>query len=193
MAIVEPGKGRAIIEHMGAALRITIPARTRLFTTVIAILFLPFWIFGLIAVIYKIVSEPLSGGTAFLAFWLTGWTLGGLWSLSGLLWNLAGKEVIDLDAAILKRRKQIPFFSRSKEYAVANIAALRLAAPRVYSYYFHQDMSFLHFDDSGTIEFDYGRDTHRLGMGLDQAEANHVIREMRKNVTSLRPLDANLP
>jgi len=193
MAIVEPGKGRAIIEHKDTGLRITIPARTRFLPTAIAILFSPLWIFGEIAVIYKLVTEPLSSGTAFFAFWFTIWTLGGLWSLSSLLWNLSGKEVIDLDAVTLRRRKQIPLFSRSREYAVAGIAALRLAPPRIYGYYYQQDMSFLHFNDTGAIAFDHGRDTCRLGAGLDQAEASHVIKEMLRSVPALGAFDTTLP
>lgn len=185
MAIVEPGKGRAVIEQDGTGLRITIPARTYFFTTTISVLFVPFWIFGVLAATYKIVSEPLSFGTAYMAFWLTGWTLGGLWILNVLLWNLAGKEIIELSPTILKRHKQIPFFGRSREYAVASITDLRLSAPRLYQYYYQQDMSFLIFNDAGAISFDYGRETHRLGSSLDQADADHVVREMCKHVPSL--------
>lgn len=187
MAIVEPGKGRAIIENDGTGLRITIPARTHIFTTILGILFVPFWLLGTAAVIWKLVAEPLSFGTVFLAFWLTGWTLGGLWILNVLLWNLAGREIIELNSTTLKRRKQIPFFKRSKEYAVAGIKHLRRTTPRTYRYYFQQDMSFLNFNDTSVIAFDYGRDTPRLGSGLNQAEADHVVREMCKAVKSLCP------
>lgn len=185
MDVIEPGKGRAIIENHSDGLRITIPARTYLFTTVITVIWFPFWIFGAMVVPYKLVTEPLSFGTTYLAFWLTLWMLGGAWALNVLLWNLAGREIIDLGATTLRRRKQIPLFSRSREYAVASIAGLRLAPPRTYRYYYQQDMSFLNFDDAGAIAFDYGRDTHRLGSGLEQADAHYVIQEMRKRVKSL--------
>lgn len=138
-------------------------------------------------------KTALTGTTALIAFYLLIWTLAGLWSLSVLLWNLAGKEIIDLDAATLRRRKQIPFFGRSKDFTVAGISGLRLAAPRVYHYYFRQDMTFLNFNDSGVIAFDYGRGTHRLGASLDQAEAGLVIKEMHRSVPSLRAFDATLP
>jgi hypothetical protein len=187
MAIVEPGKGRAVIENDGARLRITIPARTYIFTTIFGILLMPIWLLGSAAAIWKITAEPLSFGTAFLTFWLTGWTLGGLWSLNVLLWNLAGKEIIELNSTTLKRRKQIPFFNRSKEYAVTGIKHLRRTTPRTYRYYYQQDMSFLNFNDAGVIAFDYGSDTHRLGSGLDQADADRVVKEMCKAQKSLCP------
>lgn len=70
---------------------------------------------------------------------------------------------------------------------------MRLAAPRVFRFYLRQDMSFLIFNDSGAISFDYGRDTHRLGTGLTQAEADHVIKEMCRKVKTLRTFDTTLP
>jgi hypothetical protein len=187
MAIVEPGKGRAVIENDGAGLRITIPARTNISQTMLSIIFMPFWLFGIAVAAWKIMTEPLSFGTAFLVFWLTGWTLGGLWSFNVLLWNLAGKEIIELNSTTLKRRKQIPFFNRSRKYAVAGIKHLRRTTPRTYRYYYQQDMSFLNFNDGGVIAFDYGSDTHRLGSGLDQADADRVVKEMCKAQKSLCP------
>jgi hypothetical protein len=37
----------------------------------------------------------------------------------------------------------------------------------------------------GPIAFDYGRKIYRLAAGLDEANAHHVIQEMRKRVRSL--------
>lgn len=188
MAIVAPGKGRAVIEHVGAALRITIPAKTQIFIT----LFLPFWLVGW-AVGEVMVSRQLlfgsvwenHGGSIFLVAWLGAWTIGGAFAAGILLWNITGKEIIELNSVTLKRRKQLPIFSRSKEYAVAHIANLRPAPTTPTSlWYYRQNMSFLSFND-GTISFDYGRDTHHLGSDLDEADAKYVIAEMCKRVTSL--------
>lgn len=104
MAIVASDKGRAIIEHTAAGLRVIIPARARVFATAFEIILMPLWIFGEIAFIYAITKNTSFGEMAYLAFWFAIWTLAGLWSLSVLLWNLAGKEIIDLDATTLKRR-----------------------------------------------------------------------------------------
>jgi hypothetical protein len=187
MAIVEPGKGRAVIEANGAGLRITIPAKAQAFVT----FFLPFWLVawavGEVMVSRQLLTNPNfgAGGSIFAIAWLGAWTVGGAWAAAYLLWNIAGREIIELNSMILKRRKQIPIFSRSKEYAIANIANLRLAPASPQSlWYNQQNMSFLGFKE-GTISFDYGRDTHYLASGLDEADAKYVIREMCKRVKSL--------
>ena len=186
MAIVEPGKGRAIIEQVGSGLRIIIPARMQVF----AVLFLPLWLvgwaFGEVTVARQLFGSglPANGGSLFLTVWLTGWTLGGAWALYVLLWQLAGKEIIELTSTSLRQRKQISIFSRSREYAVATIKNMRLAPPTPVFYQGQYVMQGLTFKE-GTIAFDYGRDTHHLGAGLDEADADYVIGEMRKRVKSL--------
>lgn len=189
MAIIAPGKGRAVIENDSAGLRITIPARLELFPTA----FLSFWLIGwaageiLVPYTFIFASHDKPSPAPALLFsivWLAGWTVAGAWALSIFLWNVAGREIIELTSTVLMRRKQIPIFSRSKEYAVASIKGLR-PAPVVQTFWpMQQNMAPLSFRD-GTISFDYGRDTHRLGSGLDEADARYVIDEMCKRVKSL--------
>lgn len=197
MAIVAPGKGRAVIENHGTGLHITIPARTEPFITAFLGIWLIAWAFGEIFVPYSFLiglsDEPVPvPAKLFALVWLAGWTLGGLYALSIFLWNVAGKETLELTATTLKRRKQIPIFSRSKEYAVASITDLR-AASRTQAFWplaINVNMMPLSFRD-GTIAFDYGRDTHHLGSGLDEADARYVIAEMRRRVKALRPPDSS--
>ena len=193
MAIIAPGKGRAVIENHGTGLRITIPARTELFTTGFLGIWLIAWAFGEIFVPYSFLiglsDKPVpASAKLFVLVCLAGWTLGGLYALSIFLWNVAGKEIIELTSTSLKRRKQIPIFSRSKEYAVACITGLRTAPQAQLSWPLSLNMNMipLGFRD-GTIAFDYGRDTHHLGSGLDEADARYVIAEMCKRVKSLCP------
>lgn len=196
MAVVEPGKGRAIIEPVGAGLRITIPASPAFFTTAFIGLWLIGWAVGEVMVARQLLfgvpgrDIPIAGGLFMLA-WLALWTLGGALAFATLLWNLTGKEIIELTGTTLKQRKQIPVFSRSKEYAVANITRLRPAPlPNMPFWFRQQNMFPLNFKD-GTISFDYGRDTHHLASGLDEADAQFVIEEMCKRVKSLCPPDSS--
>ena len=124
MAIVEPGKGRAVIEQNGTGLRITIPAKPQVFVTLFLAFWLIGWAVGEVIVSYQLLSDrPLGGGgSIFMMAWLGAWTVGGAWAASTFLWNIGGNEVIELNSTTLKRRKQIPVFSRSKEFAVASMA-----------------------------------------------------------------------
>lgn len=190
MVIVEPGKGRALIEPNGTGLRITIPVKAHLYATLFMAVWLVGWAVGEVMVASQLLygvpgRDTPAAGSLFMIVWLAGWTLGGAWAAGTLMWNIAGKEVIELSSTTLKRRKQIPVFSRSKEYAVASIANLRLAPPLPsFLWYQQQSMSLLSFKD-GTISFDYGRDTCHLGSGLEEADAKYVIGEMCKRVKSL--------
>jgi hypothetical protein len=187
MAIVKPGRGRAVIEQDGTGLRITVPVKAQVFVTLFLAFWLMGWAVGEVMVSYHLVGGRYSSGarSIIMIAWLGAWTVGGAWIASALLWNIAGKEIIELNSTTLKRRKQIPVFSRSKEYAVASIANLRLAPalPSFFGYY-RQNMSFLTFNE-GAISFDYGRDTRHLATGLDEADAKYVIGEMCKRVKSL--------
>jgi hypothetical protein len=112
------------------------------------------------------------------------WTLGGAWALTAFPWAVAGKEIIELNSMTLKRRKQIPIFSRSREYAVASIANLRLAQVIPASWYEQQNLSSMSLKD-GAIAFDYGRSTFHFGSDLDEADAKYVLSEMCARVKSL--------
>jgi hypothetical protein len=169
-------------------MRITIPARTPIFMTLFMAFWLAGWAVGEIMVSRQLLFGEMNGnaaGSLFMTAWLAAWTLGGAWAATLLLWNLAGKEVIELNSTMLRRRKQVPVFGRSREYAVANIANLRAAAAQPsFPWNYQSSFSFLSFGE-GTISFDYGRDTHHLGTGLDEADARYVIDEMCKRVKSL--------
>jgi hypothetical protein len=190
MAVIQPGKGRAIIENDGTSLRITIPAADSFSGTAFIGLWLIGWAFGEVSVVYLMIfpaapEPPTAFVNVFLLVWLALWSLGGVWALITFLWGIAGKEVIELSSTALKHRKQIPIFSRSRDYAVASITNLRLAslAPPLAAEQ-HNMATALNFKDGG-IAFDYGRATHHLGADLDEADAKYVIGEMCRRVKSL--------
>lgn len=189
MVVVEPGKGRAIIEPFGGGMRITIPGRGAPLITAFLGVWLAGWALGEFVVartfLFGLTDEPVSTGARIVAVpWLLAWTLGGAWAASIFLWNLAGKEIIELDGTTLKRRIAIPLASRSREFAVASIAGLR-PQPAAPSYFpLQQTMTPLSFRN-GTIAFDYGLDTHHLATGLDAADAKYVAAELARCMSSL--------
>lgn len=127
----------------------------------------------------------------FMAYALALWTVVGVALIGVFLCAATWKEIIELDAVRLKRRKLLLGMGPSREYKVADISDLRPApyippaSPRrPYPVYF--PLSFRY----GGICFDCGRDTHFLGTGLDEGESRYVIEEMCKRVKSLCAQDS---
>jgi hypothetical protein len=189
MAIVELSKGRAIVERDGETLRVTFPAPAQGGGIVLMCVWLTGWAVGEFLVGRQFLSgeafQESSGHDLkrllFLIAWFAGWTVVGAVLIYTLIWQLFGKEVIELKSTSLKHLKQVLFFSRNREYALANIANVRLAPPEpkyIRGKYVIATQSFA----SGAIAFDYGRTTHRLAQGLDEAEAQYVIGELRKRI-----------
>lgn len=192
MAIVEPGKGRAIVEPVDGRLRITVPGRGAPLITVFLGVWLAGWALSEFAIICAIVRGFLlssadgfvSGGVLIILIpFLLFWTFGGASVACLILWNLVGREIIELDAKTLKRHMRIPFIGRSREFAVTDVADLRFqpAAPSFMpSQPTIRPLSF----SNGSIAFDYGLDTHHLGTGLDRADAKYVVTQMRGYMTA---------
>jgi hypothetical protein len=193
MAIVEPGTGRAIIEPVDDRLRITIPGRGAPLLTVFLGVWLAGWALSEIAIICAIIrglllssaGEFVSGGVLIIIIpFLLFWTFGGASVACLILWNLVGREIIELDAKTLKRHMRIPLIGRSRKFAVTDIADLRFqpAAPSFMpSQPTIRPLSF----NNGSIAFDYRLDTHHLGTGLDRADAKYVVAQMRGYMTAL--------
>lgn len=190
MAIVEPGKGRAIVDLVDGRLRITIPGRGAPLVTAFLGVWLAGWALAEIAIICAIIRAFLlssadgfvSGGVLIIIIpFLLFWTFGGASVACLILWNLVGREIIELDPKTLKRRMRIPLIGRSREFAMASITDLRFqpAAPSFMpSQPTVRPLSF----NNGTIAFDYGLDTHHLGTGLDPADAKYVVAQMRRHL-----------
>lgn len=143
-----------------------------------------FWFFG--------TESRTSTNPYFMVYWLIGSTIGGLILLGFLACGFFGKEIIELEAVMLTRRKRILGLGRSRTYRVAAIRELRPVpylppeSPGYVAYQWHSPLSF----ENGGICFDYGRDTHFLGSGLDDGESRYVIEEMCKRVKSLCAQDS---
>lgn len=186
MAIDESGRGITTIERDGSGLRITVFATVEMTSVLLLSVMLVFGVVGEFAGFRQL----LSGGEnkVFVTFWMAGWALGSALAAYALLWQLTGKEIIELNSTALRRRKQILFYSTVAEFAVAAIANMGLTPPQPTRIRGKQVIS-SPLTRVGAITFDYGRETHHLGLGLDETEAIFVMRELGKQVKSLRAQD----
>lgn len=201
MTVTRWRSGRIAIENRDDELRIAFPVRATLFNLFMITTGLALWAFTEVAAISTYITGHAPAGMRFMfngvdgrsstnpdfmANWLMGWTVMGLFFAGMFLFAVAGREVIELDSTWLKRRRLILGFGRSREYRVASVAELRPAPLQVMApYLWNFPLNF----NTGTICFDYGRDTHYLGSGLSADERRYVIEEMCKRVKSLRPPD----
>lgn len=195
MAAIEPGKGRAVIEDDGSGLRITISAEVQLRNIAFMSLWLTIWVIGEATITGKLLGgQPVDdfsgGGPLAPYFFLLFWTFAGAWMISALLWQVIGREIIELRPNLLRQRKQIMLISFCRDFAVSHIANLRLAPPQQKSTHDGLVLSHLSFE-TGAILFDYGRATRHLGQALDETQAKHVIEVMSRRLSSLCAKAAN--
>jgi hypothetical protein len=196
MPIVQPPKERHTIQDDGAALRITIPSRKQVFF----MFFIGFWLIGwaigeifaggmVIAGVISLLSGTpaisevervgLTGGGLFMLAWLGIWTVAGGGILYAFLWQLIGKEIVEVSYEGIKIQRAVGRLGRKKEYLASHIKELRVAPLMMDASMFGWTrMGYLWGMSGGLIAFDYGAQTFRFGAGVDEAEAKHILEKI---------------
>jgi hypothetical protein len=203
---VIPPPPRHAIEDLGTSLKISIPSRKHWFV----IPFLGFWLIGwafgeivvggtLLAGFINILFgkslessgiEPAacSGVGLFLLAWLGIWTVGGAFTIYAFLWQLAGKEIVEVSLQSITTSRQVLGFSRPKEYLAEHIKDLRVAPPGNGWFGWPRATSFWGLS-GGSVAFDYGARTFRFGSGADEAEAKQIIAAIQQRFPQYRAQD----
>jgi hypothetical protein len=92
------------------------------------ITFLAFWLAGWtvggIAAIYALGSAGW-GGRAFLILWLCGWVFGEMFAAGAIAWQLAGRELLLVTASQVEARKELGRLSRSRRTHVLAVEDVR--------------------------------------------------------------------
>jgi hypothetical protein len=198
MPIIQPGKERHTFQDAGSSIKFTVPSRKHWF----AIFFQGFWItlwalmgtvFGIIfykTIIELLFTQPLDNaissglafGGIFGGFWLAVWMAGGIFVIYTFLWQLVGKEIVEISSESVKYQRAILGLGRVKEYLAIHIKDLRVS-PSMTTY-----RMFAHLKATGPIAFDYGARTYRFGEGIDEAEAKQIIEKIVRRFPNLRAL-----
>ncbi len=106
--------------------------------------------------------------------------------------HAAGRELVAICTAHLTVRREMPLFSHTRTYQLANIRNLRASSARVHRLFpwaCHPPYSIgiLGFS-GGVMAFDYGgRRTIRVGGGISEAEAEYLIARILERFPSLGP------
>jgi hypothetical protein len=171
MAVLTPPKPRSVISDDGGRLRIDIPVVRSLFSFTFLAFWIGGWACGELFAFREVLKSKSIFSNPFLVFWLGMWTVFGVYAIWSWLWLLGGREIIRIENGILSVRKEVGRLGRTNEYSLTDIRALRVSPP-VYQ-------SRRNMVPDGTIAFDYGAKTYRLGSGIDEAEAKHLVETIR--------------
>jgi len=184
MPPVKPLAPRHYSEDIGNRLVITIPSRKNWFL----ILFIGFWIvawafaeiFVGFSMLRSLFRSSSAGPGIFGLVWLTIWTLGGAFAIYTFLWQIAGREEIEITSYSIILSQVVLFFRRSKEYASEHIKDLRTSPMGMHEMYNWSRSLAFYGIGGGIIVFDYGAGTIRLGSGIDEAEGKQIISKIQQ-------------
>ncbi len=174
---------RYSLESTADGLRVSIPSRRNWFVLLFLVAWLGGWYMGETSVIRELLNPKPNSATAFLGFWLLGWTLGGAFCFGTVLWQLAGREVLIASASTLVHRIEVFGIGRSRAYKASDIKNLR-AADYSRNPATNQKAWYPPFGSAGDgpIAFDYGARTIRVAQALEEAEAKALIGELTERL-----------
>jgi hypothetical protein len=104
-------------------------------------------------------------------------------AIYSLLWQIAGKEIIEVNHQHLIITRQIFNWKRAKEYPLKIANQLRLSSKKSSSIDTIRAARKLLGKD-GLIMFDYGSKDFRFGLGIDEVEAKQIISVIQRYVPS---------
>jgi len=179
VAKVHPSDMRITIADTAGGLRIVMPCR-RSWSVIV---FLAFWICGWAVGEVMVSRQFLQGdapaeGEFFMLTWLGVWTGGGVVAVYAWLWQVMGKEIVTVHGQTFTVRRDIGGVGFEKDYDLVQMRNLR-GQPVGFSPV-DLSSSFQLWGVGGMIAFDYGARTVRFGVGLDEAEVEHVLTSIKQ-------------
>lgn len=173
--------GRSAITKAADSLLIEIPAQRSWLVVGFLAFWLAFWVLGESLAIMTLFSNSSdnSGGWLVVIVWGIFWTIGGLYALVALLWQVVGKEKILVTPNTLSIGKYIFNLNRSKQYNIAQIKKLQtnpLPTDDIFAMNQRHNIVGL---KGGTLQFQYGKKTIKFAGSISDAEARRILEELR--------------
>jgi len=181
--IESPYDGRAKLDFDGLEFRISIPTRKNWFIIIFFCAWIGGWFMGETSALNTFSPSKNNAIDGFLIFWLIGWTLGGLFAITILLWTLFGKEKIVIGNSLLIIEKGLLNFGIiKKQYELNLVKNLELNPMPSVSGFFGQSRNIGDYTgfSGGKLRFDYGMKTIKFGVNIDEAEARFILDEIKK-------------
>lgn len=172
---------RATLHESGDELSIWIPTRRRtwflIYTGFPALL----WLFGEMFLLAQLIGIRL-GSLPVAFFFLTGWTAMGLPLALPWLWMMFGRELIVVGPRTLTQRYELlPGFGRARHYDLTSVQHLRVSPEGLDVGAGRMWLRMLHVG-GGSIAFDYGSRTVRMGVSVDEAEGRVIVERIGRHL-----------
>jgi hypothetical protein len=168
---------RFAYETNGPDERFVIPAERKYFQMA----FLAFWLCGWTAGgVTAIINLLTASFQPFLIFWLCGWLIGECFAFVSLFWMLTGHETLTLLGSDLEVSYTMLGFSRRRLYRGGDIRDLAISI-RPPTYRSNQiNLPIFANNSYGTIKFSYGTRTVHVASSLDEAEGRIIVDAMQR-------------
>lgn len=134
------------------------------------------WLLFESLVIVTAFSEGISVSGAIFAIPIT---IIGLFILYHFLWQVIGKEEVQITSTSIKIGQVVLGYKRTKEYLLEDIKDLGLARVTPKDIVSHSG-PFISMPNFGTISFDYGAKTIKFAGSIDEAEAKIIIAKIQE-------------
>lgn len=173
--------GTAKIEITYNALSISIPSKKNWFALIFGTAWLGGWYFGFMGASSVLASDAKDNlfVNGFMIFWLTAWTIGGLAIFLILLWGYFGQEQFTSDRGVVYFNKTIFGLGIKKQMEANEIKNIRTEVAN--GNIFGGNRWAFWGLGPGKIKFDYGFKTFSFGLGVDDAEADYIVKIMKEH------------
>jgi hypothetical protein len=173
--------GRAKISSSMNGTEVSIPSKKNWFILIFSTAWLGGWYFGFKNVLgtLKLDKDGFGEIDGFMAFWLIGWTIGGLFIIGLLFWGYFGKEILKIESKKIILNKSVFGIGTTKILKKTEVKNIRFNEVEI-NYFSGKNNWAIWGVGEGKIKFDYGMKTYYLGLGLDDAEANYLVEKIQE-------------
>ncbi|MES2780825.1 MAG: hypothetical protein V4651_13110 [Bacteroidota bacterium] len=167
--------GKATIDKSFNGLNIMIPSKKNWFALLFGTVWMGGWAFGFLSASGILMKSDMGqfGVNGFMTFWLLGWTAAGLFIVFFLLWGYFGRENFLMEGNEVLFEKTVFGIGKKNRFELSSVKNFRveLGADAAFG---GNRWAFWGLGP-GKIKFDYGFKTYSFGLGVDDAEANHIV------------------
>jgi hypothetical protein len=177
----EPPKAHFTVVKDGRRTRVEIPPKRRWGLWVLLTVFLGMWVVGEVVTLMSFLRDDTPSPPAvFLVVWFIFWTAAGAYMLYACAWHLGGQEIIELDDGTLTKKRELFGLGIPRKFNIAEITNLRILPQSLPMRETEDRLTVMMAEfwvlRGGIMAFDYGAKTHRFGFGVDEPEAQELMK-----------------